>query len=162
MQVQSATRILFLSLPGYTGILNGISPSPQIDMKFKSQLQDPVQGSDLIYSSFPPQSARRHKHFKPFFCVQDPSKPVPSRKENLMHKVNSFMKWIQRVSQAAWKLGRDIAGDEQTIGFQGNRADKRRITYKTEGDGFQCDAICDSGYTYNFFFRNMPAPVQYT
>ena len=71
------------------------------------------------------------------------------------------MKWIQQISQAAWKLGRDITGDEQTIGFQGKHIDKRRITYKAEGDGFQCNALCDNGNTYNFYFRNMPAPVKY-
>ena len=52
----------------------------------------------------------------------------------------------------AWRLGHDISGDEQTIGFQGCHADKLRITYKAEGDGFQCDAICDAGYTWTFFF----------
>ena len=52
----------------------------------------------------------------------------------------------------AWRLGHDISGNEQTIGFQGHHADKLRITYKAEGDGFQCDAICDAGYTQTFFF----------
>ena len=31
--------------------------------------------------------------------------------------------------------------DEQTLGFQGQHADKLRITHKGEGDGFQCDAL---------------------
>ena len=61
----------------------------------------------------------------------------------------------------AWQLGLDISGDEQTIGFQGRHADKLRITYKAEGDGFQCDAICDAGYTWTFFFQNMPAPQKW-
>ena len=61
----------------------------------------------------------------------------------------------------AWRLGHDISGDEQTIGFQGRHADKLRITYKAEGDGFQCDAICDAGYTWTFFFRNKPAPQKW-
>eukprot|EP00957_Ditylum_brightwellii_P199728 15225395-Ditylum_brightwellii.AAC.1 len=41
-----------------------------------------------------------------------------------------------------WKLGSNISCDEQTHGFQGNHANKQRITYKAEGGGFQCDAIC--------------------
>ena len=61
----------------------------------------------------------------------------------------------------ALRLGHDISGDIQTIGFQGRHADKLRITYKAEGDGFQCDAICDAGYTWTFFFRNMPAPQKW-
>jgi hypothetical protein len=71
------------------------------------------------------------------------------------------LRHVQKVSMEAWKLGRDIAGDEQTIGFQGNHRDKRRITYKNEGDGFQCDAICEKGYTWTFYFRNQPAPKKY-
>ena len=33
-----------------------------------------------------------------------------------------------------------------------------RITYKREGDGFQCDAICDNGYTFSFWFRHGNPP----
>ena len=46
---------------------------------------------------------------------------------------------------------------EITIGFQGMHKDKRRITYKTGGDGFQCDALCNYGFTYQVYFRNEPA-----
>ena len=53
----------------------------------------------------------------------------------------------------AWRMGRDISGDERTLGFQGRHADKLLITYKAEGDGFQCDALCDSGYTGTFFLQ---------
>ena len=54
-----------------------------------------------------------------------------------------------------------ISCDEQTIGFQGNHKDKKRITYKAEGDGFQCDALCQDGFTYQFYFRNEPAPKRW-
>ena len=43
---------------------NGISPSPRVEMKFKSQSTDVVHGSDFIYSSFGPNAERRHRHFK--------------------------------------------------------------------------------------------------
>ncbi len=65
------------------------------------------------------------------------------------------------MSQGAWDLGESIAGDEQTIGFQGRHADKLRINYKAEGDGFQCDALCDDGFTFTFRFRNEPSPKKY-
>ena len=55
----------------------------------------------------------------------------------------------------------DISGDEQTIDFQGKHSDKLCITYKTEGDGFQCDALCESGFTWTFYFRNQPALKKY-
>jgi hypothetical protein len=53
----------------------------------------------------------------------------------------------------AFDLGKYISIDEQTIGFKGNHADQLRISYKKEGDGFQCDAICCDGYTYSFFYE---------
>jgi len=51
--------------------------------------------------------------------------------------------------------------DERTAGVKGNHADKRRISYKREGDGFLFDAICEDGYTYTIFARNMPALKKY-
>ncbi len=57
-----------------------------------------------------------------------------------------------------WVPGKWMAIDEQTIGFQGASRMKLRISYKREGDGFQCDALCDSGYTFSFWFRHGPPP----
>ena len=53
--------------------------------------------------------------------------------------------------------------DEMTMGFQGHHIDidKRRITYKNKGDGFQCDALCQEGFTYQIFMRNDPTPKKY-
>jgi hypothetical protein len=36
---------------------------------------------------------------------------------------------------------------------------KLPISYKREGDGFQCNALCDRGYTYSFWFRHGPPPT---
>jgi hypothetical protein len=143
-------------------MIQGLNPSPQVDMKLVPQSIDPIQGNDLCSSAFGPNAAVRHRQFKAFFCVQDPMKPVPSRTAYPNYKVDPLLRHMQEVSMSAWRLGRDIAGDEQTIGFQGNHRDKRRITYKNEGDGFQCDAICQKGFTWTFYFRNQPAPKRYT
>ena len=45
--------------------------------------------------------------------------------------------------------------------FQGQHKDKQRITYKAEGYGFQADAVCDEGFTYQVYMRNDPAPKKY-
>ena len=142
-------------------ILHGLSPSPQIKMKFVGQAIDPINGSDLCFRVFGRNAAKRHKEFKAFFTIQDPQKIVPARTTHPNFKIDPFLRWIQVVSMAAFDLGRLISIDEQTIGFKGHHADKLRISYKKEGDGFQCDAICCDGYTYSFFMRNMPAPKTY-
>jgi hypothetical protein len=41
-----------------------------------------------------------------------------------------MLKWMQQVFQSAWSPAKDLAGDEQTIGFQGQHADKLFINYK--------------------------------
>ncbi len=57
-----------------------------------------------------------------------------------------------------WVPGIFVTIDEQTIGFQGQSGMKLRISYKQEGDGFQCDAVCDSGYAFSFYFHHGPPP----
>ena len=133
-------------------IQNGISPSPNINKKFKSQNQESANGNDFIFRSLGPNASRRHRHFQRYFGVQDPLKPVPTRKTHPLWKVEEFLKSMNDLNQAAWLLGKKLSVDEQTIGFKGRHADKLRITYKKEGDGFQCDALCDDGFTYAFYF----------
>jgi hypothetical protein len=47
------------------------------------------------------------------------------------------------------------------MGFKGQHADKLRINYKKEGDGFQANCLADDGYTFTFYLRNQPAPKKY-
>ena len=61
-----------------------------------------------------------------------------------------------------WLIGACFAIDDMKIGFQGMHADKKRITYKAEGDGFQVDVLCEDGFCFQFYFRNDPANVEYT
>ena len=138
-------------------LLQGLSPSPQIDMKFKSQLEDPVNGNDLVHRVFGGRSAksvRRHKHFKCFFACVNPLIEIPSRETHPNWKIHPLLKHMNEVSKKAVHLGQNLSCDEQTIGFQGHHKDKQRITYKNEGDGFLADCICSDGYTYNFHFRH--------
>ena len=53
-------------------LLQGLSPSPQVEIKFHSQSEDPVNGNEFVHKSFggkPEISKRRHKNFN-FFLVQ--------------------------------------------------------------------------------------------
>ena len=76
-------------------ILQGLNPSPQVEMKFNSQETDPVQGNDLCYHVFGCDAVRRHKQFKAFFCVQDPMKVAPPRKEQPTYKIDPFLIHVQ-------------------------------------------------------------------
>ena len=140
-------------------LLQGLSPSQQVEMKFHSQAGDPVNGNDFVHSSFggkPSNSKRRHKHFKCFLSSVNPTIQVPNRDTHPNWKIHPFLKHTYQVSQQAVFLGRNLSCDEQMIVFHGNHKDKQRITYKKEGDGFLADCICSDGYTFAFHFRHQP------
>ena len=143
-------------------ILHGISPSPRIEHKFNNQKKDPVNGNDMVHRLMGPNANRRHKHWRRFMGVQDPIQiNRKTKREDPLWKVRDLLNHIQQVSTEAWVCGRDVSADEQTLSFQGKHEDKLRVTFKAAGDGFMCDAICNDGYTYCFYFRNMPPPEKY-
>jgi hypothetical protein len=79
-------------------IFNGLTPSPRVQQKFKTQKQDPVQGNDFIAGMFGSNSELRLKQFKAFFSVQNPMILPPSRKTNPNFKVDPFLSWIRTVA----------------------------------------------------------------
>jgi hypothetical protein len=142
-------------------VLNGISPSPSLDKKFDRN--DMANFNPFVNSNFVAGSpVTRLKIFRAYFGMQDPDKPVPERKSSPLFKVLPIIKLIRKISPLAWDCGKNVAVDEQTISMTGHHADKMRITYKRAGDGFQCDAICDDGFTFSIYFRNEPPPAKYT
>mmetsp|Transcript_11360 Transcript_11360/g.16534 ORF Transcript_11360/g.16534 Transcript_11360/m.16534 type:complete len:156 (+) Transcript_11360:872-1339(+) len=74
-------------------ILNGLSPSPQVEHKLKPQSKDPINGINLFSTSLGKfgTSARCFKEFKCFFSVQDPRYATPSRKMHPNWKVERFL-----------------------------------------------------------------------
>ena len=105
--------------------LHEVSPSPQMEMKFRPQCDDPFNGNDYVFASLGKNATRRHKHFKCFFALQDPRIAVPSRKTHPNWKVEPFLKQALRVCKEAVVVGKNCAIDEQTNGFQGNHEDKK-------------------------------------
>ena len=143
-------------------LLHSISPTPQIELKFKSQSEDPVNGSDLCAEVFGENGSTRHKEFKAFFAAVDPIKPTPPTTSHPNWKVDPCLKHMMRVSKECICLGESISVDEQDIGFQGRHQDKQRIKYKKVGDGFLVDALCADGFTFTWYFRNQTAPKFWT
>ena len=141
--------------------LQGIAPVPQVEFKFKPQRQDWAHGNDFVFNSFGPSAARRHRHFKCFFSIQNPAIETPSKDAVPNWKVKPFLEWMNYFYPTVWSLGGPFSVDEMTMGFQGRHGDKKRITYKAEGDGFQADALCQCGFTYQVHMRNDPAPKKY-
>ena len=78
--------------------------------------------------------------------------PKVKQKENPLWKVQALIYELNKQAKDMWVTGVFITINEQTSGFQGASGLKLRISYKREGDGFQCDAVCDLRYTYAFVF----------
>ena len=121
--------------------IHGVSPSPQVQYLMSYQVDYPWNGNDMVTNSLGPNCIRSHRHFKSLFCVQDPRKNTPSRKTHPNWKIERLLKQVLRFSKEAMIPGRDASIDEQTIGFQGHHADKKRHNEKNKGDGFQCDSL---------------------
>jgi hypothetical protein len=142
-------------------VLNGLSPSPGLDKKFDRS--DMANFNPFVMANVGGGNlSKRLKIFKAYFGMQDPDKPVPERKSSPLFKVLPIIKNIRKISPLAWDCGKNVAVDEQSIPMKGRHADKTRVTYKRTGDGFQCDAICDDGFTFSIYFRNEPPPPKYT
>ena len=134
-----------------------ISFFKQVNQKFPTQAQDPVNRCSFISCCLGPGAESQHKMFRRFFAVQDNCLPTPPRNEQPNHKIDPFLKWIKEVSMRAWNLAKNFSVDEQTMRMQGCHPMKLRIIYK-KGEGFQCDALCDDGYTFDFLLRHKPPP----
>ena len=85
-------------------------------------------------------------------CMTLERTPGSSKKRDRLWKVASILDELQKNAQRCWVTGCFVAIDEQTMGFKGKHGLALHISYKREGDGYQCDALCDDGYTFFFTF----------
>jgi hypothetical protein len=93
------------------------------------------------------------KHFRRYFTLLDFRDNLKkSQQANLLWKVQTLLDKLNEQLSPMWLPGKFVAINEQTIGFQGSSGLKIRISYKREGNGFQCNAICNCGYTFYFWF----------
>ena len=146
--------------------VNGLSPRPRIKMWFEPY---PIFGNTFIGGAMhkPRTGGRRALHgmrrwaqFRRFMCMFDFRQDA--RKETAKNPLWKVQHLLDELNENAWRLwipGKWVSIDEQTLGFQGRSGIKLRISYKKEGDGFQCDAVCDDGYTFSFYFRHGDPPT---
>ena len=142
-------------------VLQGCNSSPQVEMKFNPQSVDKIHGNDFVCRSFGSNALRRHRHFKCFLACQDPRIDPPDRKVDPNWKIRPLLKWMNYFFPIIWLLACEFSVDEMTMGFKGKHQDKKRITHKAEGDGFQADALCQNGFCYQVCMRNDLAPRKF-
>eukprot|EP00957_Ditylum_brightwellii_P155969 11871696-Ditylum_brightwellii.AAC.1 len=82
-------------------ILNGPSPSLDIQLKSKSQKNEFINGSNVINAALGSSTAWRHKEFKCFFYVRHPRQVTPPRKTHPDFKVVCWLKHINDISMKA-------------------------------------------------------------
>ncbi len=148
------------------GILfvNGLLPKPQIESWFKLLLEQPLFGNDF----FSTQLAKRNyatmttvgglqcwTHFCCYLTISDyHESPKEKQKEDPMWKICHLADHLNKRCKDMWVPGKFLAINKQTIGLKGMSGMKLRISFKCKGDGFRCDAVCDSGYTFSYWFRH--------
>jgi hypothetical protein len=145
--------------------VNGLSLQPRISMWFKGHK---LYGNNFIASAMRKQlpqgrraiqGLRRWKHFQCFMCMFNFRKDAKKETaQNPLWKVQGLLEELNNNAAKMWIPGKWISIDEQTLSFQGWSRIKLHISYNNEGDGFQCDAVCDDGYTFSFFFRHGDPP----
>ena len=83
---------------------------------------------------------------------------VPNRDSFPNWKVRPLLQWINFIGPLAWLLGMNISVDEMTMRMKGVHRDRLTVKFKTEGNGFMTDALCQEGYCFQQYMRNEPAP----
>ena len=81
-------------------------------MKFQLQIEDDINGNDFVNRCLVPSVVRRHKHFRRFFDTQHPLWMPPSTAYSPNWKIDSFLKWIIKISIKASRLSKKISVDE--------------------------------------------------
>lgn len=150
---------------------NGVAPTPDQGLAFEDPRNSFVFGDHRIREIWDGKNcggpARRWHQFRSFFHIQtyaqqDWTKTDPKTGKFVkldastagpLHKLEPMLSYVRMKWGRGWRAGRDLALDEQTVGFKGRCALAVRIKNKNEGDGLQADCICDGGYTITFWFR---------
>jgi hypothetical protein len=126
---------------------------------FGNNLVSKVMTKTVSVSGKNIRGIQRWRHFWRFLTLSDYRDSLSEKqKVDPLWKVRELIDELNKQCKDMWIPGKWVAIDEQTIGFQGALWMKLQISYKREGDGFQCDALCNSGYMYSFWFRHGAPP----
>ena len=135
--------------------------SPCLEMKFNVQVVNQIHEHDFIATKLSQNyvgSRQYYAIFKVFLSIKNLLNDPISRSNNPNWKIHSLLTQMNFIFPAAWLFGIKVAINKMTIGFQRFYIDKKQVTYKAEGDGFQADALADEGCCYQFYMQNNPIP----
>ena len=107
------------------------------------------------------QALQRFSNHSNFFCGTISNGGCSFKKQAPKHKADYFFSRIIQVSINALEPGSNLSFDDQDANFQLHQEDKQRVTFKRAGDGFLIDAVCEDGYTINFYPKNLPPPKKW-
>ena len=168
---------------------NGVAPVPSMSLNFKDPGDSFVWGDDRVKQVWKGEqcggSDRRWKQFRSFLHIQSPN-PFEFKQAKLvqgehhaslaggeviqfvrlpfetigpLYKVEPMLSNARLHWERGRRPGKNLSLDEETQHSEARSSNKQRIKHKAEGDGYQCDAIADRGYTYTFWFRCDKLPV---
>eukprot|EP00959_Pyramimonas_sp_CCMP1952_P415432 8704856-Pyramimonas_sp.AAC.1 len=139
--------------------MNGLHPVHEMEQWFIDPDTSPIYGDSRVRRLFPKNPRRRWKHLRSLFHVSYPFDDKAKRGK--LGKIQELEDYLKKRCEELWRTGFKGSLDEQTIGFSGRCALKIRIKCKAEGDGFQCDAYCEEGYTFTWLWRMEEYPPFY-
>ena len=102
-----------------------------------------------------PKVSRRScwKHSQQYYTLLDfRDNSKKSQQAIPLWKGQTILDNLNMQASCMWLPGKFVNFEEQTVGFQGSSSLKIRILYKRKGNGFQCNVICNHGYTFSFWF----------
>ena len=115
--------------------INGLNPSPQVEMKLKTQAEDPIQGCVTITNCLGANNAQRYHKFKSFFAVAVSKIITLPRSTHPNWKVELFMKHVNCVNREA--VGENWVINEQTMGSKGNMPTHVGMMKRMKGADFK-------------------------
>ena len=93
-------------------LLHGNSPSPQIEMKFKDENEDPVNGSTLCNRIFGKRGMTKQKEFKAFSGSVNPLVPTLTISSHPNWKIDPLLKYCMGLAKEVVIIGKHVSVSE--------------------------------------------------
>ncbi len=150
----------------FIGVLyvNAVSPKAPFTVWFKSVGETKVFGNGGFSKAFNKHVSggrvisgeHQWNHCCQFMCLYDVMEMLQAK--DPLWQVAPILIELPKNLEHLWVTGKWVAIDEQTVGFKDKHGLDLHKTYKKEGNSYQCDALCEDGYIFSFYFCHGDAP----